>query len=238
MKSQQRVLVVLLALCGLIAGATARAAVIDDFSSLDKSALYNTVLAFDGGWTTPAVPAAYAINASNQFQPFGGWGDTTDWFRNDGYKLNVGDTIGLDIVASNNISSTGLIASQSKTAEVNIGLFAIQYISSWKFCVGTSWIDAPSDFTFNSPTTITLTRASATSGSYDFAYAKSGGGTGHVTGTSSLTAGDYYFGMDLYRAADSDPIADNLSYTAVPEPALMAAGLLGLLACAGRRRQR
>ena len=222
--------------------ATAQATVIDDFSS-DKSALYDTVLAYNG---IGQGAAAYAINASNQFEPTGGGGSTTEWYRKDGYVWNVGDTIGIDVVAVAPLTSSvmGLVASKSLTAETNAAAFYIQDVGnpspSWNVGIGPTNVAAPADFTLNSPATVTATRTGDTSASYDFAYASSLGGTAHLTGSISLSSGTYYFGMIKYGQYGS--IGDNLSYTPAPTPepsslVLLTCGLIGLLAYAWRKRR-
>ena len=148
-------------------------------------------------------------------------GSTTEWYRKDGYVWNVGDTIGLDVVAVAPLTSSvmGLVASQSHTAETNARYFYIQDVGnpspSWNVNYGLTNVAAPADFTLSSPATVTATRTSDTSASYDFAYASSLGGTAHLTGSISLSSGTYYFGMIKYGQYGC--ISDNLSYT-IPQP--------------------
>ena len=85
--------------------------VIDDFST-ETIALYNTVLRYDGGHG-----AANYDRLDGQFAPHDGNGGTTDWLRNDGYVLKVGDTVAIDVDGlPSQGSCVGLALCQSLTS--------------------------------------------------------------------------------------------------------------------------
>jgi hypothetical protein len=229
-------LVVLLAVCGLAAMvAAAQATVIDDFS-VDSSAKYSELTTYNGGGV-----ASYGVD-NGQFAP-SGWGNTTDWLRSDGYTFDVGSTVSIEILqVVNSDSATGLGLNQSLTSDSNGRGYYIQY-RPYLGGTGMTWntnqqlADFDSGFT-HGPAKISLTRTSGTSLNYSLDYFKTDGSAAQLTGSDTIAAGTYYFGMMSYTCGNTR--WDNLSYTAVPEPMtlyLLATGSLGLLAYAWRKRR-
>lgn len=224
---------------------TARATVIDDFST-DSSAAYNVV----ASWLNPGASAAsYALNANGQFAPTpnGAGGATTLFLRNDGYTLNVGDTVSLEVNGASVVYQTsGLVLCPSLTDPSG----ELEYYAQNRSDIGAGvyGLDGPVlnnyvyDLSFASgPVTVTLTRTSDTTADYVYTYHTTTGGIATLSGTDDrLTAGTCYFGMACYDSAQAGPVMDNLSYTAVPEPSmllLVGTGIVGLLAYAWRKRR-
>lgn len=237
---------VVLTVCGLVAmGAVAQATIIDDFSA-DSSAKYNT-LAF---YTNPGASAAsYGLNGSGQFAPTpnGSGGATTGWIRNDGYTLNVGDTVSVETcsVGGNIYQTGGLALCPSLTDKTGEREYYVQNradVNGYGLDGGgvTGYIVTDLDFA-RGPVVITATRTSATQLDLSFAYRTTSGGTAIVTRSdTSLQAGTYYIGVGGYDASASGIVIDNLSYSSVPEPstiAMLVTGAIGLLAYAWRRQR-
>ena len=240
------------ALVVVFAAATARAAVVDDFSS-DTSSLY----------VSSQGVAVYSRNG-NEFQPTGGASnERTAFLRND-LMFDVGDTIGIDLtsVPRDNVTPTtgakaGIALSQSPAAGIyhdwylqdSSGAFAAQ----GDFWNGQTWESpiAPAAGAYQTPTTaqpanITLTRTSQSDVDYTFTY-YTDLGTETISGTNTglLLNGPYFFGpmkgQWIGSAYDATVALDNLTFgLPIPEPsttALLVTGLMGLLCSAWRKRK-
>ena len=223
--------------------------VIDDFST-DSVALYNTVLRYDGGHGA----GDYGISGG-QFAPShgtttlqDGMGGTTDWLRNDGHVLKVGDSVAIDVDAlASQGTALGIALCQSLTSATSSNereFYVTASASGNKIYTGTAeqLVADMADPTTSTPVTVQVTRTSDTDLNYTYLYTKTGGGQGSVTGTySGLPTGDLYFGMNVYANGDIyGNRMDNLSISSVPEPSmlvLLAGGLIGLLAYAWRKRR-
>lgn len=231
---RSRCLIVVLAVFGL-AGITAaaQATVIDDFSG-DSSGKYNMVTSYNGGgW------AAYGID-NGQFAPTGG-GNSTDWLRNDGPQFGVGSSVSIEVASVPVVDqAAGLSFSKSLTENAHDFAYFLQYrpyVGGMTFNTNTVIPDFDSSFAYGTAK-VTVTRTGQTSLGYAIDYYKIDGSLAQFAGTDTIASGDYYFGMFSYNCGGAR--WDNLSYTTVPEPsviALAASGLIGLLAYAWRKRK-
>ncbi|MCX7429322.1 MAG: PEP-CTERM sorting domain-containing protein [Planctomycetia bacterium] len=231
----------------LLAGNTALATIIDDFSA-DTSSDYNvyTIWAAD-----PPATATYARNASEQFVPtFGETGAVFGFLRNTGETLAAGQRVSIEVdagtlsPANSHVGGLTLNTSLDGTGtNIRLGLFKYWYSPTYRLEYAnssTEYINIGDDL--SGMVTLTLTREAADPTKFD--YSVSGGGLATpVTGTkteSAVGSGSVYFGMMAQSGtslADPQVAMDNL--TLVPEPgtlALLVSGLIGMLLYARRKR--
>jgi len=196
--------VAILAIVGvaLVSPANARAGVIDDFSS-DTSSMY-TVWTSGGG--------AYGRSGEQYVPTHGPAASSTTRtvsYRND-HVLNVGDTVGIDIVAldveakghyfagialSKDTTSAGTTFVFDREYKPDEGMDVFQILTAGEWYGGGSGLTDPIPPLAN-PVTLTLERISDTTLNWELAYTKADDTPGSYTGTySSLDAGAYYFGI-------------------------------------------
>jgi hypothetical protein len=224
----------------IVSATVAQATVIDDFS-VDTSSKYSSL------YIAANPPKASYGRTGEQFSSIPGSNSATDFLRNDGYLFNVGDTISIEVYGlapAGTYQTGGLCLNKSLT----------QVQDEWEYYVqiggvNTYWLDfgtAPhytvTDLSFaNGPLKISLTRTSDTVADITYSYHTTSGGTAIVNRQhTGLSAGAYYFGIGGYDGGFRGALMDNLSYTTVPEPsmlALLVVGLSGLLAYAWRKRK-
>ena len=241
----------------LVSSANARAGVIDDFS-LDTSSMYTVWTSGGGAYGRSGeqyVPTHGAANSSST---------TTVSYRND-HVFNVGDTVGIDIVAldvegkghyfagialSKDMTSAGISFRLDREYKPDESWDKFQILTADEWYGGGSGLTDPTPPLTN-PVTLTLERISDTTLNWEFAYTKGDSTPGSYTGTySSLAAGAYYFGMSSqlyaysgYPFPDGGTFAtmDNLTFEAIPEPCtatLLVTAVIGMLCCGWRKRKR
>lgn len=243
----RRFLMVLAVSATVFACGSARASVLDAFDS-DTSSKYNVIEYFANSGSSAA---AYARNASNQFNPaatpVNGLGATTGFLRNDGYTLNVGDTVSLDVCDVGSLYATGgLTLCPSLTDKTGEREYYVQNradLSGFGLSSPGQSDAIVTDLAFSAgPVTITATRTSATQLDLTYVYHTASGSAVTLNRTDAgIASGVYYFGMACYDGGQSNCVMDNLSYTrAIPEPASMTVlviGVFGMLAYAWRKRK-
>ncbi len=233
-----------MALMAAFASHTSAQILVDDFST-GTSADYNVIQTYEAhGGTT----GTYATT-SGEFNPVISNESTYYFLRNDGYKLNAGDTVSLDLDAilntSNAAAGLGLGTSLTSAGATGYGTGSVannseiilQKAGSTYNLLGTgltgiTWTQA-------NPLTLSITRQ--TDGTD---YSVSLTGSGFTTLSSSFSNSGtplgipVYFGPSLYTGngnpttVQQGEFFDNLTYTSaasVPEPSTWAMLLGGVL---------
>jgi hypothetical protein len=242
----------------VLAAATARGQVIDNFSTADSSN-YNAVLAYQSG---AASPAGFAVS-SGQLVPTGGAGNTTIFLRNTGQSLSdtvFGESVSLDLVgvsnpATDNGSQLGAdsigfsdslppstpvpVNYSSQDAELGILRDAGGYaIASSNTSVVQAATPIDANFSLGSITE-TITRVADNNFTLNFSGPGLVGSPVTITNITMTIAPGHtlYFGPDVFEGNTvGDQVVDNLAFVPEPSTYAMLLGGVALLVLVGRAR--